>query len=143
PRTTTQTSLPSGVKNASCGERPTEARTRLSLHEDAPIPRSPVAVKPNARSKGPRCRNRKADERQAINDLRVAIAMPTVVSAAEGAAEHPRNEGQDGRLRLADSLLFALKNRSQHHLAKLCREWTIHPLFDSFNFLTIRDKRQR
>jgi hypothetical protein len=31
-----------------------------------------------------------------------------------------------------------LKNRSQRHLARLCREWTTHRLFDSFNFLTIR-----
>jgi hypothetical protein len=62
----------------------------------------------------------------------VAIATPTVVSAAEGAAEHPRNEGQDGRPIHSSSTAsrFAIvcsKNRSQHHLAKLCREWTIHP----------------
>jgi 3-oxoacyl-[acyl-carrier protein] reductase/(S)-1-phenylethanol dehydrogenase len=31
-----------------------------------------------------------------------------------------------------------LKNRSQRHRARLCREWTTHRLFDSFNFLTIR-----
>ena len=30
------------------------------------------------------------------------------------------------------------QNRSQRHLARLCRKWTTHRLFDSFNFLTIR-----
>src|ERR1700704_2578818 len=34
----------------------------------------------------------------------------------------------------ARSRLIAPKNRSQRHLARLCREWTTHRLFDSFNF---------
>src|SRR5271157_2181958 len=32
------------------------------------------------------------------------------------------------------------KNRSQRHLARRCRKWTTHRLFDSFNFLTIRGR---
>ena len=36
--------------------------------------------------------------------------------------------------------LFALQNRSQRHLATLCRKWTTHRLFEQFNFLTLRGR---
>src|SRR6195256_3707121 len=61
---------------------------------------------------------------------------------------HPCDEGQDARpmhssSTPADSRLTApKKNRSQRHPARLRREWTIHRLFYSFNFLTIRHPRQ-
>src|SRR5258708_4364885 len=56
---------------------------------------------------------------------------------------HPRGEGQNARpihssSAPADSRLIALKNRSQRPPSRLRREWTIHRLFYSFNFLTIR-----
>jgi hypothetical protein len=46
---------------------------------------------------------------------------------------HPCNEGQDA--------LIAPKNRSQRRPVRLFRESTIHRLFYSFNFLTIRSSR--
>jgi hypothetical protein len=58
---------------------------------------------------------------------------------------HPRDEGQDARPIHSSSTVSRLaivcsKNRSQRHLARLCREWTTHRLFDSFNFLAIRGR---
>src|SRR5262249_8075566 len=97
--------------------------------------RLPIAMKPNARSKGPRCHNRKADERKAINDLSVAMQLRAPLNI-------PVTRARMGAQSIRPPRCL-LKKSYPAPPGEAMPGMDNSPLFDSFNFLTIRDERQR
>src|SRR5262245_4365966 len=68
-----------------------------------------------------------------------SLAFQDAISAARysyhsAPAAHPRDEGHPFVLHGQPIRDCLLKKFSQHHLAKLCRDWTTHPFLTVSNF---------